>query len=91
MRRAAKFLLHLPRRLLVLPVKAYRKYVSPAKGTPVCRFVPTCSEYALIALERWGAVIGILLILWRVLRCNPFCKGGFDPVPERKVKKGRQN
>lgn len=50
-----------------------------------CRFEPTCSNYAIIAIERFGVVKGSYLTIKRVLRCNPFCKGGFDPVPEKKV------
>ena len=50
-----------------------------------CRFEPTCSNYAIIAIERFGVVKGSYLTIKRVLRCNPFCRGGFDPVPEKKV------
>jgi hypothetical protein len=48
---------------------------------PSCRFTPTCSEYAMEALSKHGAWKGSLLAIWRILRCNPFCKGGYDPVP----------
>ncbi len=51
------------------------------KRYPTCRFCPTCSEYAIIAIEKHGAAKGGLLAIWRILRCNPFCKGGYDPVP----------
>ena len=54
---------------------------------PCCRFTPTCSEYALTAFERYGAVKGLYLSVKRILRCNPFCKGGYDPVPYPKEKK----
>ncbi len=67
----------------VFLVNLYRKYISPLKP-PCCRFSPTCSQYALDALEEWGFFVGTLLAIWRVLRCNPFCKGGYDPVPKRK-------
>lgn len=71
-------------RLLVLaaelPIRAYRRFVSPWKP-PMCRFHPTCSAYALEALERHGLVRGTGLALWRILRCQPFCRGGHDPVP----------
>jgi hypothetical protein len=48
---------------------------------PACRYVPTCSEYAAEAVERYGAVRGAMMGVWRLLRCHPFAKGGFDPVP----------
>ena len=63
-------------------IKLYRKFVSPLKA-PCCRFYPTCSTYALEALEEWGAIRGTFLTLWRILRCNPFCRGGIDEVPKR--------
>lgn len=47
---------------------------------PCCRFYPTCSQYAIDAIEKYGAFKGFFMALWRVLRCNPFCKGGYDPV-----------
>ena len=67
--------------LVSLPVIAYRKWISPLKP-PCCRFTPTCSRYALDALREWGVVCGLALAVWRVLRCNPFGKGGYDPVPK---------
>lgn len=73
-------------KLLALPIKFYRRCISPYKP-PCCRFYPTCSQYALDALEEWGAFRGFFLAVWRVLRCNPFCKGGFDPVPVNSKKK----
>lgn len=73
-------------KLLSLPIKFYRRYISPNKP-PCCKYVPTCSQYALDALEEWGAIRGLLLAVWRVLRCNPFSKGGFDPVPVNPKKK----
>lgn len=69
------------RRVFLTPVKLYRKYISPLKGTPVCRFSPTCSAYAVEAVMEWGIPIGALLTVWRIVRCNPFSKGGYDPVP----------
>ncbi|MBO4212700.1 MAG: membrane protein insertion efficiency factor YidD [Clostridia bacterium] len=71
-------------------IRLYRKYVSPLKRSPCCRFMPTCSAYALEAFQEWGFFAGLGLTIWRVLRCNPFCKGGYDPVPERK-KKSKKN
>ncbi len=68
------------RRLLILLVRAYQRLVSPL--TPAsCRFVPTCSEYAAQALAEHGVLTGCLLAAWRLLRCHPLCKGGYDPVP----------
>lgn len=69
-------------RLLMLPIRGYRKYISPLLGHN-CRFLPTCSEYALQALEIHGALKGSLLAVWRILRCNPFGKAGYDPVPSK--------
>ena len=69
-------------RVLVLPIKWYKKYISPHLGTN-CRFLPTCSEYAMAALPAPGAVKGCILSVWRILRCNPLCKGGYDPVPPK--------
>ena len=68
------------KRLLIALVKFYRRYISPLKP-PCCRFIPTCSEYALEALQKYGALKGGYLSVRRVLRCNPFHKGGYDPVP----------
>ena len=55
------------------------------------RYYPTCSNYGLQAIERFGALKGGLLTLWRILRCNPFSKGGYDPVPEKKEKRKKKN
>ena len=62
-------------------IKFYRKYVSGLKAAPTCKYIPTCSEYGIQAIEKYGAFKGGLLTLWRILRCNPFSKGGYDPVP----------
>jgi hypothetical protein len=70
-----------PRRLLMLPVRAYRFFFSPWVGQS-CRFEPTCSRYMLEALDRHGALGGLALGGWRVLRCHPWCDGGCDPVPD---------
>lgn len=67
-------------------INLYRKYISPLKTKPTCRFIPTCSEYALEAYKIHGFFKGTVLSVWRILRCNPFCKGGFDPVPRKKKK-----
>ena len=63
-------------------IRFYRRVLSPRKGKPACRYVPTCSQYALTAVERYGAWKGGLMAARRLLRCNPFSKGGYDPVPE---------
>lgn len=68
--------------VVLLPVVAYRTFISPLKRTPSCRFLPTCSEYAIEAVKTRGVVIGSALALWRIVRCNPLCKGGYDPVPD---------
>ncbi|WP_367924590.1 membrane protein insertion efficiency factor YidD [uncultured Ruthenibacterium sp.] len=70
------------RKLFILPIKGYKKFISPLLGNN-CRFYPTCSEYTMQAIEIHGVVKGILLGAWRILRCNPFCKGGIDPVPPK--------
>ena len=62
-------------------VRFYRKRISPLKA-PCCRFYPTCSQYALDALSEWGPLAGTGMAVWRILRCNPFGKGGIEPVPE---------
>lgn len=72
----------LPRRLLIAAVLAYRFALKPWLGN-ACRFEPTCSAYALEALQQHGAVAGALLGAARVLRCHPWCHGGHDPVPQQ--------
>jgi putative membrane protein insertion efficiency factor len=68
------------KKLLLALVKFYRKNISPLTP-PSCRFSPTCSEYALEAIEKYGAAKGSWLALRRLLKCHPFHKGGYDPVP----------
>ena len=67
---------------LMLSITGYQKYLSPLKGAPTCRFVPSCSSYALEALRVHGAAKGTVLASLRVLKCQPLHPGGFDPVPE---------
>ena len=71
-------------RILALPIRAYRSLISPLLP-PACRFHPSCSAYALEALERHGAWSGFWLTVRRVLRCHPFHAGGLDPVPPRRA------
>jgi hypothetical protein len=66
---------------LIALIRLYRRYISPMKKAPCCKYVPTCSQYAIIAIERYGVIKGGALAVWRILRCNPFAKGGYDPVP----------
>jgi uncharacterized protein len=60
-------------------LRLYKRWISPS-FPPSCRYVPTCSEYAMEAVERYGALRGGMMAAWRVLRCHPFAKGGLDPV-----------
>src|SRR2546428_1406637 len=71
------------RDLLLYMLRAYRWAISPM-FLPACRYVPTCSEYAMEAVDRYGALRGGLMAIWRVLRCHPFAKGGYDPVVKPK-------
>ena len=73
-----------PRKILIFPIKLYRKFISPLKGSPTCRFTPSCSQYAIEAITEWGVIAGLALAVWRVLRCNPFGRCGHDPVPKRR-------
>lgn len=70
-------------KLLIGLIRFYQKNISPLKIS-CCRFTPTCSAYAIEAIQVHGAFKGALLSIYRVLRCNPFCKGGYDPVPEKR-------
>jgi len=78
--RFARALLALPRRAVVLLLRGYRAVISPLYG-PTCRFYPSCSEYALIAVDKHGVLRGGRLAAWRLLRCNPWNPGGVDLVP----------
>lgn len=70
------------RRLLIAPIRLYQKWISPALG-PRCRFTPTCSNYAIQAIQTHGCIKGLVLSIWRIARCNPLCRWGYDPVPEK--------
>ena len=67
---------------LLAPIRLYKKYISPGLGDH-CRFIPTCSTYAVEAIQTHGAVKGLILTVWRILRCNPLFRGGYDPVPPK--------
>lgn len=67
------------RKLLVFLISAYKKIISPLLP-PSCRFYPTCSEYSIQAIEKYGITKGLVKSFWRILRCNPLSKGGYDPV-----------
>jgi uncharacterized protein len=70
------------KRIPLALIRAYQRRLSPARPRR-CRYEPTCSAYAAEAIDRFGVVRGLLLACWRLLRCNPFSHGGFDPVPKR--------
>jgi len=67
-------------RAAVAAIRLYRRWVSPLLP-PACRYLPTCSEYTCEAIERYGLWRGVGMGAWRILRCHPFARGGFDPVP----------
>ena len=68
-------------------IRFYQKFLSPLKRNPSCRFTPTCSAYAAEAFMKRGFFVGAWLSIWRILRCNPYSTGGYDPVPEKKAPK----
>jgi putative membrane protein insertion efficiency factor len=72
---------NLPRIPLLAMIRAYQKVISPTLPPGSCRFYPTCSHYGYQAIYKYGAIRGSLMTTWRILRCNPFNHGGFDPVP----------
>lgn len=69
------------RRILIGLIRFYQKYLSGMKSGSTCIYTPTCSQYGIEAIERYGALKGGIMTVWRILRCNPFAKGGYDPVP----------
>jgi uncharacterized protein len=73
-----------PRRLLLVPLRLYQRLFSPLFGAR-CRYYPSCSEYAAQAIERFGILRGLVLAAWRLLRCNPWSRGGFDPVDAQRL------
>jgi len=66
---------------LLVMIRAYQKVVSPSLPSNTCRFYPSCSHYGYQAIYKYGAIKGSFMAVWRVLRCNPFNPGGYDPVP----------
>ena len=71
----------LVKRILIGFIRFYRRYLSPLKVRTHCIYMPTCSQYAIEAIEKYGPCKGMFLACKRILRCNPFAKGGYDPVP----------
>ena len=67
---------------LIAPIRLYQKWISPSLGHR-CRFTPTCSNYAIQAIQTHGCIKGLILGIWRIARCNPLCRWGYDPVPEK--------
>jgi uncharacterized protein len=77
------------RRLFILPIRLYQLLLSPMVGER-CKYYPSCSEYAVRAIGRFGILRGLVLAGWRLLRCNPWSRGGFDPVEEQRLFKSRK-
>jgi len=76
-------------RILIGCIRLYQRLISPLLGQN-CRFHPSCSQYAIEALRVHGVFMGTVYATWRILRCQPFCAGGFDPVPERRPRRQSQ-
>ena len=72
------------KKLILFLIRTYQVTLSPRFSGGACRFTPTCSQYAVEAIETNVLIKGSALAFWRILRCNPFCKGGYDPVPPKK-------
>lgn len=72
------------KRLFIFLIETYQLTLSPRFSHGSCRFTPTCSQYAIEAIETHGVLKGGALAAWRIMRCNPFSKGGYDPVPPKK-------
>jgi uncharacterized protein len=79
---------HVARETVVAPIRAYQRVLSPALG-PRCRYAPSCSDYAIQAVREFGILRGLVLAAWRLLRCHPWSPGGFDPLSEQRVFRGR--
>lgn len=74
------------KKVLIFLINFYQRNISPLKKRPTCKYLPTCSCYGKEAIEKHGAFKGSFLTIYRILRCNPFSKGGYDPVPPKKIK-----
>lgn len=72
---------NLPRFPVLVLIRAYQKLISPAFPPNTCRFYPSCSHYGYQAIYKYGVIKGSIMSIWRILRCNPFNEGGYDPVP----------
>jgi putative membrane protein insertion efficiency factor len=77
-------IMHAARVAATLPIVAYQRLISPLLG-PRCRYYPSCSQYAVDGIRRYGILRGLVLATWRVLRCNPWSHGGYDPVEAQRV------
>lgn len=78
------------KKVLIFLIKTYQMTLSPRISHGNCRYYPTCSNYAIEAIEVHGIIKGSAMALWRILRCNPFCRGGYDPVPPKKTEEDNQ-
>lgn len=72
------------KKFFILLIRFYQTAISPYLGNSKCKYYPTCSQYAIEAFEIHGAFKGFFMTIWRIIRCNPFSKGGYDPVPDKK-------
>lgn len=86
MKRAASFVLLVPRNVCVLILRIYRAVISPLYGD-VCRYYPSCSAYTLRAIQEYGSIRGSVMGAWRIARCHPWAAGGVDDVPLRRIEK----
>jgi putative membrane protein insertion efficiency factor len=77
------------RKLAILPIQLYQRLISPMIG-PHCKYYPSCSEYAAQAIRDYGILRGLILAGWRLLRCNPWSHGGFDPVERQRLFRPRR-
>lgn len=77
------------RTVFIAPIKLYQKTVSPLTGQR-CKYYPSCSEYAVQSITKFGILRGLVLAGWRLLRCNPFSRGGFDPVENQRLFRPRK-
>jgi len=78
------------RRAVTAPIRVYQRFLSPALA-PRCKYEPSCSRYAVQAIERYGILRGSVLAAWRLLRCNPWSHGGYDPVEHQRLFPPREN